>query len=383
MVSRRETLIVADDVTGAADAAAAFARPGAAAEVRFWDAIDEPMEAEVVAVTTESRDLDVQTSGERLERVLDRVSGRQLFIKIDSLLRGHVREVLAAITARTDRPIVLAPAHPRQGRQTHSGSQCVDGRPDPLVDLRDLVPPGVTSIVYGKADPAVAQALMPGQVLIVDAAEHAELEELAVRIQGSDPSPVLVGSAGLAAAMGSMRELSAPPDQEEALSRERLLVIVGSASPTARRQADAAGAQLGAQRVTLGADDLSGDRTQLSERLRDLLLKGPVIVDLAPPVDGSPLDLGWAQTLAEITAPLVDASTATVLVGGATAAAVLRHHGVSRLRVQGELDDGVPIMFDPSGGITVITKAGEFGDAHVLSTIASKHMLLRQKGNLT
>src|SRR5271157_2579688 len=91
-----ECLLIADDLTGACDAAVHFARRGYRTHVRL-DSRGE--EVSVLAISAESRDLSAaelrQVMNELAQRLpVDRA--RILFKKIDSTLRGNVGAEIAA-----------------------------------------------------------------------------------------------------------------------------------------------------------------------------------------------------------------------------------------------------------------------------------------------
>ncbi len=108
--------ITADDLTGAADAAAAFARPGASVglslDFRPPTAKDE---RPVFGVTTNTRGLP---AGEVFDLVGDSVGQLRMagatfiFKKLDSNMRGNVGAELAAVLDTFGGPILLAPAFP-------------------------------------------------------------------------------------------------------------------------------------------------------------------------------------------------------------------------------------------------------------------------------
>ena len=90
---------------------------------------------------------------------------------------------------------------------------------------------------------------------------------------------------------------------------------------------------------------------------------------LAPDVD-VPVDHARAAAVAEglaaaACAALDDAAT-LVATGGETARAILVRHGVAHLRVVGELEPGVVLAQVEDRGLSVVTKAGAFGDERVL-----------------
>ena len=82
--------LIADDLTGACDAAIPFKMRGVRSMVHF-DA-DAPQDARVQAFTTETRDLDENEVELKIRELAARVSAAQprlIFKKIDSLLRGN------------------------------------------------------------------------------------------------------------------------------------------------------------------------------------------------------------------------------------------------------------------------------------------------------
>ncbi|MBI4621774.1 MAG: four-carbon acid sugar kinase family protein, partial [Verrucomicrobia bacterium] len=94
---------LADDLSGALDAAAAFHHAGRRVRVVLsvaeWTAADEN---EVVGVTTETRNAPPAVAAAAVERVLARgraQGARLVYKKIDSTLRGPVAAELAALAA--------------------------------------------------------------------------------------------------------------------------------------------------------------------------------------------------------------------------------------------------------------------------------------------
>ena len=55
-----------------------------------------------------------------------------------------------------------------------------------------------------------------------------------------------------------------------------------------------------------------------------------------------------------------------MLTGGDTARTVLERLGIERLQVIGELEPGICLSRQDSGGPAIVTKAGGFGDRHSL-----------------
>src|SRR5438093_6398945 len=134
--------IVADDLTGALDAAAPFHRSGFAAEVWLQPpAAGEPL-PQVVAVTTETRASppDAATAAVRQAVVdLQTFGANRFYKKIDSLLRGPWVAELAAMREALNLPLALVcPAFPAQGRRVGGGKVWVRETPigDCVAQLR-------------------------------------------------------------------------------------------------------------------------------------------------------------------------------------------------------------------------------------------------------
>ena len=119
--------MVADDLTGALDAAAPFAGQGLETVVLISLDSDGalPADAEVLCINTASREL---TDGEAAARVtvatrrLAAAGPRRWFKKIDSRLKGHLAAETSAMLAVTGLSRALvAPAEIRNGRR-HQGT---------------------------------------------------------------------------------------------------------------------------------------------------------------------------------------------------------------------------------------------------------------------
>jgi len=218
--------ISADDLTGAADAAAALARPGASVaislDIRPPTAKDERA---AFAVTTNSRSLPPQ---EVFDLVADSASHLRMggasfvFQKLDSNLRGNVGATVAALLDIVGGPVLLAPAFPLRGRTTVNATAFVDGVPvaetemgrDPEAPVRHSHLPallaeqwrGLTvttcplAVVRAGAS-AIRARLEPHAVIVADAETDADLDLLAEAVLMDPPLRAAAGSGGLAAAL--------------------------------------------------------------------------------------------------------------------------------------------------------------------------------------
>ncbi|WIB13929.1 four-carbon acid sugar kinase family protein [Curtobacterium sp. MCPF17_052] len=282
--------IVADDLTGAADAAAGYGAIRTSAVVLGpevpWPAAD------VLAVDTESRYLSGQEAASLVGSVVRRSVdlGRPVFKKIDSLLRGNVgAEVAAALDAVSgpERALaVVAPAFPGTGRTTVGGVVHVGGAPNIDGDHAGDVAASLTAagLQAGRLSPAPTDS--PADIaaqldrlhadgvdaVVLDAVTDADLETIA-RASRLVTGPVLVtGSGGLAAHMLSLADSGATPTAPLA-PVDRVLVVVGSYSGPARSQIDEL-VRRGAEHVELRHRD-DGEQAatdQIARSVSDVVL---------------------------------------------------------------------------------------------------------------
>jgi len=130
-----QVVVIADDLTGAADTGVAFARAGLTTLVYLQPGPFVP--ADVLVLSTHSRHLTrseaaglAGQAAERTRRVSPGRGPAWIYKKVDSTMRGHPGAELAAVMGAlgVDRALV-APAFPEQGRTTVNGRQLVGGRP--------------------------------------------------------------------------------------------------------------------------------------------------------------------------------------------------------------------------------------------------------------
>ena len=149
-IRRPEIVIAADDLSGAADCAAACAVRGLRTLVQL--AAEDPAFAQVLAIDAETRSMPAERAAATAERLFAAHRDSRVFYKkIDSLLRGHVGAELAAMLRDAAPAVaVMAPALPAQGRVTIGGCQWLNGERLASADApRVLNAAGLTSIVIG------------------------------------------------------------------------------------------------------------------------------------------------------------------------------------------------------------------------------------------
>jgi uncharacterized protein YgbK (DUF1537 family) len=414
----RGWLILADDLTGAADCAIAFGRKGHAAVVT-WGDIDDASDRRlpVLAYDAASRALAAEAAAGRHADVLARLfeSGRLLFKKIDSTLRGQpAAETAAALAHQKLRSGsafgVFAPAFPATGRTTVGGRVLVDGRAleqaevwqrdhtYPNADLADvLATAGIRSVKIplgtirgGDLGAAFARLAAEGDVIAVcDAETDHDLHLIAEASLPASPATFFIGSAGLAHALAGLDAGETAELPRITTSASGTLIVVGSlagASRSAARELQATGTvkHFPVAPGTLldggvGRGSLAGDvMKRLSgggDALIEIMMDDELDLSLGPR-----LSQGLGEALQSV-APAIGAFAAT---GGETAAILLSRFGVNGIRLADEIEPGVSLGLTLGKlSVPVATKAGAFGDRYSLIRISERLRAVRIKGSFT
>jgi uncharacterized protein YgbK (DUF1537 family) len=306
--------VIADDLTGACDSGAQFAAVG----LRTTVALSKSADSEVVAYSTDSRDVDPAEAVCRLRRLAGQVNAKLLFKKIDSTLRGNTAvEIREALDVFGCELALVNPAFPAMGRVVEKGKLRVTS--DPLFRPIDI-----------------AAALQPASCADGDSRfatfDAVEQSDLAAKAEAmfADPRKILwAGSAGLASALARLIGDGGPFDLPVPRPGPALFCI-GSNHP-----------------VTV-------------EQARRLVVRRPGHVILR-------LDRGRFDGLSGFR------PSALVLSGGDTASLVCRSIGADSIDLRRELAPGVPAGILRGGeldGTPVVTKSGGFGAPDDLIHIA-------------
>jgi len=128
---QRHVLVLADDLSGAAEAAAGFIGRGLGVEVLLHAGVPS---RPVTVLDLHTRRLCVADAEDAVAQALSIADGRQTIIKIDSLLRGPIDATVRAAAA-TGRPVIIAAGNPKLGRTVVEGVVLVDGIPLDQTDL--------------------------------------------------------------------------------------------------------------------------------------------------------------------------------------------------------------------------------------------------------
>lgn len=356
-------LLLADDLSGALDAAAAFHAAGWRVTVALspdaWPKNDDDC---IVALTTETRNVPPAEAAFAVRRALAeaRARGAELvYKKIDSTLRGPVAaEVAALLEALPGVRVLFAPANPRVGRTVRGGVLRVHGVPVSETEFaRDPVSPVRESELrrlLGAADGA--------RVVIADTETEVDLAAAVARMEAAGGEWVAVGSGALARPVAARmaRTGGTRGEPHAAGFTGPVLMVGGSAHAGNRAQAAVLARERGvpvhefrlaepglAGRAALASLGAGGGASLLVEQTRGD--SGAVLRALAAAV----------QEIVE------RAGTVRIFVtGGETAFAVCGALGIATLEFGDELEPGLSVSRAvAASGVTMLLaiKPGGFG----------------------
>ncbi|MEZ5845268.1 MAG: four-carbon acid sugar kinase family protein [Geminicoccaceae bacterium] len=331
-----ELVIIADDLTGALDAAAPFRDvPGGVTVATRTDALAAALQsgAGVVSVSTRSREIAADEARARVGAVLAALPrGVRLFKKIDSRLKGHVAAELEPFGAAE---FLVSPAICDLGRIVRDGRLQGFGVAEPIA-------------IAPRLGRAADRARIPDAVVETD---------LRDAVRDCDDDTVLVGARGLAQAVAGSMGLRQSPVSMTLPSP--LCFAVGSTDPITLAQV----AALKSAHGGLAAIEAPSGRVDVRP---DGALSPLTLLQVVPGAQAAPAEV--ARRFARGAAEWLMAARSMLLTGGATAEALLDSLRIGLLRVEGEILPGVPLC--RSGDTVVMTKSGGFGDADTLVRIA-------------
>ncbi|WP_241976224.1 four-carbon acid sugar kinase family protein [Cryobacterium sp. TMT4-10] len=420
----KRVFAIADDLSGAAETAAAFMQFSAQTEQERGQGLVKTARIVLVPVDpgdtefehpghtcvvfdSDSRRLDAKSASVRLEALVQRIpEGNEsicVFLKVDSLLRGHMSSDLGVLLTRG--PVVLAPALPALGRGTIGGVVHIagvplhesslwsnEGRTVPAT-IAEAIAPLASLLVELSAVRGGAREL--GRVLGVLAeqnaiaicdAETAEDLDLIVAAAMSGENAQLAGSSALGAALfraldeprlvcssgidrseEGMLDISPPIEVSlrPVVARKPVLFVIGTTSAASRMQLEALAAS-GVCMVTMNPAELLGGGAD-SAALRTALLAGPVAVSLSATEVDAAASRALSAALAEFVSPFASQAP-LVLTGGETARAVLNSLNIHWLEPLAEIEHGA-VLSRTDRNTLVVTRPGSFGGPDSLCTI--------------
>ena len=403
-------LILADDLSGAADCGVACAGAGLETLVAL-KYTGEDLAADVLSLDADTRRMPADEAANEVERLISIYAANTellLFKKIDSTLRGNVgRELAAALHAlrsmgdQNRRCVaIMAPAFPAIGRTTRNGTQFVYGQPLHDLDIwRVHGMTGTASIPEMLRDAGLKSAVLDlnairsgkealaaqmsritreADVLVCDAETDDDLQAVARASMRLDCRPLWVGSAGLAyqlpRAAGIAKSVATAPI---AISRieDPLLFVIGSLSRNSLEQVRILASLSSTVNIRMSPEVLLAGEEHANWHAYALELERAIqsgcdVVlspDAEPRIDFAQRPL-LAAALGRLAAAVSSDIGALIASGGETARAVFDALGITRLRLLGELEKGIPVSLTDNWmrALPVITKAGDFGGTDAL-----------------
>lgn len=399
--------VIADDLTGAADTGVQFCP--AIGPVLLTDRPEELVGQlpAGLALSTDSRHADAAAAACAVTKAAELLARRTpglIYKKIDSCLRGNLGAEIDALLGATGANVAfIAPAYPQQGRTTQDGIHRIDGVPIAATEIaRDPRAPVRTSSVatllsmqsqfkIGHIDLTLLEGSpdvllhtvkeridQENRLLVFDATKIAHLDRVAALIHKHFPAALPVGSAGLAASLASIMVHRQPVPQTGCRPIATWLFVCGSASHVLASQATRLAQFTCWPHRILEPADLTADH--VTARLEPvpplqnggtaapgLILSITAISANGPDIAPKMVILGLANLAAGLLSTL--RPDAVFLSGGDTAQTFCRQVSATGLLLKQEILPGLvrgELANGPFKGLTVVTKAGGFGDDETL-----------------
>lgn len=335
----RAIRILADDLTGALDAAAAFATVDAPVHLISSGVCDR---AGKLTISSESRNIPIADSRDAVLRAFQLLKAGTVgdlqeptiwFKKVDSVLRGNsLAETIAMMRQGDFSACIFAPAFPEMGRRTRNGihelRHDTGWAPALIHDLRAaFAAQGVAAELFTPDCPI--EGIVIGNALV-----QADLDRLVAHCRNLT-NILSAGSRGLPQALAPAFHSRPQP---------RLgAIIVGTAHPLTRKQMIHAVAKA------------------------QIMVNAPVILD---PV---PMTKNAAETTAilmrDVAKLSVRPGSGLMVIGGDTLSTVLAASKAHSMECLGEISPGLPVSRILGGQfdrIEMVTKSGGFGDEAML-----------------
>ena len=408
--------IVADDLTGAADAVAPFAQRGYLAGMGLSvssSAQNPSQDWDVLALNTELRDRMhlkptlVASIARRATRRLIARAPQVYFKKIDSTLRGHLRlELDGMLRELPGRIALICPASPAHGRTVENGILSVDGIPlvqtgfvqgtaqsEKLATVRSafgmaeeptaeeitlsVLREGIAN-VEAELDRHIANGIC---TFFCDAVTLDDLRTLAQVVLRRPDRYLAVGSAGFTRAIAESvptRTTAAAPIWDVApFTHGRVLVIVGSMHPISRLQAHRILGEGGIEPIVLNQAD-GAEEPEGAQVFRERFQAGNRLFVMITPEEMKakgrhyPIErLLWDMAIWADLPVTVSPFDGYVVSGGHTAQKVCEAWHGHTLEIFGESEPGIVrallLRYRALPNIPIILKAGGFGDERTLA----------------
>ena len=324
-------IVIADDLSGAAELAGAALRHGLSAEVQtsFFPGTS----AEVVCIDTDTRLLPAAEAARRVAataRSALAANPSWIFKKCDSVLRGPVLAEARAVAEVTGRHrILLIPANPSRGRTIRDGKYYIAGQPLHATSFAtDPAHPRLTSDVRELLDEA-----LPG-IEVPDINSAADID---LMVAGIDANTLPVGAADFFSAVLAARKQPKPAAPSHPAAGGKTLLVCGSAATWNGRSAEAK-----ASGIPTFALPCEPAAVVSAIRANECVLIG---VGDGPATKNSVAAVLTGQLAQTVAAVVTQTRLARLLLeGGATSAAVIAALGWTRLRAELAAGSGIGVM---------------------------------------
>lgn len=330
-------VVLADDLSGAAELAGIALQHGFSAEVQT--VFHSSAGVDVICLDTDSRLLPVADAASRVTAVArDVLAARPdwIFKKCDSVLRGPVLAEARAVAAAAGLSrLLVMPANPSRDRVIRDGLYFISGRPLHETGFaHDPLHPRKTSRVTDLLGGDLRDVVVP------DVQTKADVQRHALTV---DANTLPVGAADFFDALLAARiSRQTAPAKHIAAAAGPTLMVCGSAASWSQRQTEAAAH--GVSVFPLPHD--------VSAMARTLSTSGRVLLGIGegPLTHGQSPNALAAQLSGTVAALLRHTSVNRLMLeGGATAAAVIRTLGWNRLSAIAVTDDVA--VLSPAGSV--------------------------------
>jgi len=417
-----EVVVIADDLTGAADTGVQFCPYFTNTMMTSYDNLspDSPiLTSQALAVYTNSRFMKAESAQRRVRRVAQQLLAfhpNRIYKKVDSCLRGNLGAEVDEIVDEMGFDLsFIAPAFPEMGRVTLHDVHLLHDVPIAETELsQDPVNPVTESrlsrvvaaqsryevghidvrFLEGDCDAVAGEItrLTSAGVrhLVFDATCQAHLDKIARFALDSDKKILLVGSAGLAGSLGThfrKRDVGLASEIKDFREGYHLLVC-GTTSDVMRLQILTLVRTYPYQVISLMPNLLAdpGQRDRLLSKVplaQRLLSENDLVIKIEPSEtvkaqEAKPVSAWTPEQIIEglglfVAMVVKGKSPASLfLSGGDTATAVLVAIGASGIRLRREIVPGVAtgtIIGALMDGLPVVTKAGAFGKEDTLLAV--------------
>jgi D-threonate/D-erythronate kinase len=375
-------VLIADDLTGAADSSAPFASHGLSTRLLLDIQQETPTTTQVTALSTRSRELEPEPAKAAVDyacRWVDQhdLGSQLLFKKIDSTLRGHIADELSVFVDHFNvERILVSPAFPSQGRTTLHGKHHVHGIPvsrttfarnnftDNLLErFRKIthLPTHHIPIEKLRGTERLAPKFEQPGMFIPDIQSDVDMLRV-VHAALEAGMTHFCGAAGLGRALAATLGGEANHEPAFAQCKRPLLIVAGSRNQATVDQVEEA-RKTGVPVVSPN----SGNANVVQEVEFHLSRGENVIMTSQTPRTEEFTPEAVRMALGKIVAGIIHTTRPgmIVLTGGDVAAAVCREIDVTGVTLYGEIEPGMPVGLLESSqvaGLPILTKAGGFGD---------------------